>query len=271
MNKKLVISVSGKGGSGKTTVAALILKVLLKNIHKSIKSILAVDADPAVNLPGVLGVTISSTVGMTATKLKKEIEQGTLAASISKSDLLEAWVYDVLVETPQFDLLAMGRSEGEGCYCYVNSVLTKILDTLSKNYSITLMDMEAGLEHLSRRTDRDVDIMLVVTDPSKMGLETARRIKEITEEVHIDLKEIYLIGNGFSPDTESFLREKAAEIGLKFAGIIPHDPNIMNYNMLGKSLLSLPDSSPAVKAVEEIVKKINLLPEQAFLNLLKPD
>lgn len=271
MNKKLVVSVSGKGGTGKTTVVALILKVLLNSSHKSIKNILIVDADPAVNLPGVLGVEISNTVGMTATKLKKEVEQGTLPASVSKSDLLEAWVYDVLVETPQFDLLAMGRSEGEGCYCYVNSVLTKILDTLSKNYTITLMDMEAGLEHLSRRTDRDVDIMLVVTDPSKMGLETAQRIKELTKEVHIDLKEIYLIGNRFSPDMKSSLNEKAAEIGLKFAGIIPQDPNIMEYNMLGKPLLSLPDSSPSLKAVEKIVMKINLLPEQAFLNLLKPD
>ena len=269
MNKKLVISVSGKGGTGKTTVVALILKILLNNIHKGIKRILIVDADPAVNLPGVLDIPIDSTVGMAADKLKKRIERGTIPVSMSKRDLLEAWVFETVVETPQFDLLAMGRSEGEGCYCYVNSVLTKILDTLSENYSITLMDMEAGLEHLSRRTDRDVDIMLVVTDPSKMGFETAKRIREIAEEVHIDFKEIYLIGNQFPLEMENSLNEKAEEIGLKMAGIIPQDTNIMNYNILGKPLLSLPNDSPAVKAVEKIVMKINLLPEQAFLNLLK--
>ena len=115
-------------------------------------------------------------------------------------------MFQTLVEEDRFDLLAMGRSEGEGCNCFVNNVLTRILDTITRNYSVTILDMEAGLEHLSRRTDRDVDVMLVVTDPSKMGLETAKRIKELIDEVHIGVKNIYLVGNRFPEGMDNVLR-----------------------------------------------------------------
>ncbi|MQY82934.1 AAA family ATPase, partial [archaeon] len=163
MSSKIVISVSGKGGTGKTTLTALLLKWIIKNTDEVA---LVVDADPATNLPDVLGVELSRTVGQVSKDMKDQIERGDLSPTTPKQDLLEAWVFQTLIESDRFDLLAMGRSEGEGCYCYVNNVLTRILDTLTKNYSISLLDMEAGIEHLSRRTDRDVDIMLVVTDPS---------------------------------------------------------------------------------------------------------
>ncbi len=252
-----VISISGKGGVGKTTVAALLLKVLI-DMNKY--TILAVDADPDTNLPDVLGIEVVKTVGDVANELKKRVESGSIPYGMSKRDLLEGWVYSTLMEMDDFDLLVMGRTEGEGCYCYVNSVLTGILDTIISNYDIVVMDMEAGLEHISRRTDKDVDTMLIVTDPSKMGFETARRIKKLAREVHIEVKNIYLIGNRFSRTLEEKFIEISRSIGIKPAGIIPEDPYVYEYNLNGKSLLDLPEDSPALNAMRKIVSEINLLP-----------
>ena len=255
MKRKIVISVSGKGGTGKTTLAALLLKWLMVNTKEVV---LIVDADPATNLPDVLGVELLKTVGHVSEEMKDQIERGTLPVTTPKSELLEAWVFQTLVEEDRFDLLAMGRSEGEGCYCYVNNVLTRILDTLTKNYAVTILDMEAGLEHLSRRTDRDVDVMLIVTDPSRMGFQTAKRVKEIIDEVHIGVKHIFLVGNRFDDEVLDMLEETAKEIDIELAGNLPSDKNVMSYNISGKPLLDLPDDSPAYKAVEEIAEKIGL-------------
>ncbi len=134
----------------------------------------------------------------------------------------------------------------------MNSVLTRILDAITKNYDITIMDMEAGLEHLSMRTDRDVDIMLIVTDPSAMGFKTAERIKELTHEVHINVGRIYLVGNRFPEELVGLLEEKAKNTGMGFAGFIPSDPNVIKFNMEGKPLLELPSDSAALKAAEKL-------------------
>ena len=255
MAGRLVVSISGKGGTGKTTLTALLLKWIIQNTEEIT---LVVDADPATNLPDVLGVDISRTVGQASKDIKDRIEKGTLSPTIPKKDILEAQVFQTLIEEDRFDILAMGRSEGEGCYCFVNNILTRILDTLTRNYSVTLLDMEAGLEHLSRRTDRDLDAMIVVTDPSKMGFETAKRIKELTEEVHIDVKDIYLVGNRFPQGMEGLLKKAADDIGLELAGSVPVDENVMSFNMAGKPLLDVPDDSPAYKAVKEIAQRIGL-------------
>ncbi|MBS7644936.1 MAG: AAA family ATPase [Candidatus Bathyarchaeia archaeon] len=250
----LVISVSGKGGVGKTVVTALLLKLMIGR-----GSILAVDADPATNLPDVLGVRVEKTVGAVVDELKRRVQRGDLASTISKEGVLEAWIYEVLVEADGFDLLAMGRTEGEGCYCSVNYMLAKIVDSLSRNYDYTLMDMEAGLEHLSRRTDRSVDLMLIVTDPSKMGLETARRIRELAEEVHIEVKRIALIGNNFPQGLNKRIEEEASQLGLELVGSIPPDPSIMEYNIQGKPLLELPMDSPSLKALKLIAEKLGII------------
>ncbi|MBC8224447.1 AAA family ATPase [Candidatus Bathyarchaeota archaeon] len=255
MAEKLVISISGKGGTGKTTVTALLLKWLIQNTEKIS---LVVDADPATNLPDVLGVELQRTVGQSSKELKDKIEAGTLSPTLSKKEVLEANVFQTLVEEDRFDLLAMGRSEGEGCYCFVNNVLTRILDTLTRNYEVAFLDMEAGLEHLSRRTDRDVDSMIIVTDPSRMGFETARRIKELVDEVHIDVKHIYLVGNRFTPEMEELLQKSADDIGLEYGGIIPLDENVMTFNLVGKPLLEIPDDSPAYEAIGKLAKKLGL-------------
>ncbi len=251
----MIISVSGKGGTGKTTVTSLILKALVENTDKAI---LLIDADPSTNVPLVLGLNLEKTVGEVVNKFRKGLEDGSLAY-VAKDSLLEGWIYETLKETTRFDVLAMGRTEGEGCYCYVNSVLASIIDKIEKNYDIVLLDMEAGLEHLSRRTDHDVDLLLVITDTSKTGLETARRIKELTKEVHIKVGKILLIGNKFPPEVEDMLKREAEKIGLKVAGIVPVDKNVMTYLMEGKSLLDLPSDSPAFVSVKEICKRIGLI------------
>lgn len=254
--KGLVVAVSGKGGVGKTTITALMVKLLSEAKQRDI---LVIDANPDSNLPDVLGIRVTRTVGMVTDELKKAIERAEIPIGMTKEDILESRVFEILRETPDFDLLVMGRGEGEGCYCPVNTLLTRIIDTLSKNYDLTIMDMEAGLEHLSRRTDRDVDIMIVVTDPSSMGLQTAKRIKELAQEVHIQFKKIYLVGNRFSPEMEPVIKGEADKIGIEFAGMVPHDNDIFEYNLAGKPLSKLSQKSSALLAVKEILMRIGLL------------
>jgi len=255
--KGIVVTVTGKGGAGKTVFTALMLKLLLE---RDGRKVLVVDADPATNLPDVLATPVTMTVGMVATQLKKKIAGDEIPPEMDKKSLLEGLVMQVLVEKPEFDLLAMGRTEGEGCYCLVNNLLTEIIDTLSKNYDIVLMDMEAGLEHISRRTARDVNVMFVLTDPSKMGFQTARRIIGLANEVHIKFQKIYLVGNAFPENAVEMLKEEAEKLGVELAGVIPVDRDVVLYNVAGNSLLNIPDDSPAVIAVREILKKVGLLP-----------
>jgi len=255
--KGLVIAVSGKGGVGKTTTTALMVKVLSEANPE--RNILVIDANPDSNLPEVLGIPVSRTVGMVTDDLRKALEKSEIPPTMTKEDILETRIFEILREAPNFDLLVMGRGEGEGCYCPVNAFLARIIDRLSNNYDLTIIDMEAGLEHLSRRTDRDVDIMIVVTDPSSMGLQTAKRVKEVAKEVHIEFKKFYLIGNRFKPEMESMLRDEAKKLGYEFVGIIPDDNNIFTYNLTGKTLLNLSINSPAIPAIKQIMTRMGLL------------
>ena len=172
---------------------------------------------------------------------------------------MESDIYSVLQEFDDYDLMVMGRTEGEGCYCYPNSLMTEIIDNISQNYDITIMDMEAGLEHLSRRTARDVDIMFIITDPSKMGMQTIKRIQEILIEVHTKFGKIYVIGNRFSEEMGKILEEEAKKLNVEVIGIIPPDDKVAELNFLGKPLTELPKDSKAYKAVEEIAKKAGLI------------
>jgi len=257
MNDCLAISVSGKGGTGKSSIAALMLRHF---IEETDKVVLLVDADPATNLPDLLGIEVDQTVGVVADRLKKSMAEGSLPPTVTKERVLEAWVHQSLVEREQFDLLAMGRTEGEGCYCFVNSLLTSIVGALAANYDVVLMDMEAGLEHLSRRTDRDVDVMFIVTDGSRMGFNTARRIKELAEEMRIGFERTYLIANKVPRNLEDALRKRAENIGVELIGVVPYDPGLAEYNMAGRSLFDLPRVSEAYMAVREILERAGILP-----------
>ena len=269
MRQKLVVSVSGKGGVGKTTITTLLLRTLL---HHTKHALLVVDADPVMNLPSMLNIDIETSVGDAASQLREDIDAGSISAGTSKQDRLEGEVYEALVEGEQFDFLAMGRTAGEGCYCFVNRVLTQILDTITANYDVTLLDMDAGLEHLSRRTDRNVDVLLIIIDPSKMSFDAAVRIRDLAKEVHIEFKRIWVIANRFPlsliKDSSDDLEQRLNDAGLELAGIVPADDQIVEFNLKGKSLLDLHDDHPAVIAVEDIAKRIGLLSEERLLELL---
>jgi CO dehydrogenase maturation factor len=253
----VVIAVSGKGGVGKTTITALMVKLLS---DRKQRSILVIDANPDSNLPEVLGMSVAKTVGMVTGDLKRAIEKSEIPPEMTKESILESHIFEILKETSSFDLLVMGRGEGEGCYCPVNTFLTRIIDTLAKNYDLTIIDMAAGLEHLSRRTDRDVDIMIIVTDPSFMGLQTAKRIKKLAKEVHIDFEKMYLIGNRFLVEMEETLKDEAEKIGIELAGVIPHDDDIFKHNLTGKPLVNLSRESPALHSLKDILTRIGLMP-----------
>jgi len=268
MRERLVISVSGKGGVGKTTTTALLTRVVTE---KSKRSLLVVDADPVLNLPRALGVEVPDTVGSIATRLRKSIDDGAISGSVAKQDVLEGEIFEALIEGEQFDFLAMGRTEGEGCYCFVNRLLTQILDRLSQNYELTLLDMSAGLEHLSRRTNRNVDILIIVVDASRAAFEAALRIRDLAKEVHIEFKKIVVIGNRFPAGMEDDLQSKLEQEGLQLIGMIPTDDDLSKANYQGAPLTELPSNTPSVQAVESIAERLGLLSDATLLKLLGKD
>lgn len=251
----MIIAVSGKGGTGKTLVSSLLIKSL---IGKDL-DILAIDADPDSNLPEALGIEVDRTVGDIREELKKDTAEGNIPPEANKWDILDYKIMESIIETPEFDLLVMGRPEGSGCYCAVNNILRKIIERLSSNYDIIVIDTEAGLEHLSRRTTQNVDLMLVVTDPSKRGILTAQRIEELSEDLDITFKKQYLILNRVKTGNEDELLEEVNKIGLEIAGIIHEDELIESYDREGTPLINLPDDSQAftsILKITEVLKEI---------------
>ncbi len=248
-----IIAVSGKGGVGKTIFATLLIRKLVKSGKKSI---LAIDADPDSNLPDALGISVERSLGDIREELTSD--QSELPPDYSKMAWLEGKIFEITAEMPNFDIIVMGKPEGPGCYCAINHMLREIIDSLPKSYEYTIIDAEAGLEHLSRRTTQSVDNMIVVTDLSIHGFKTAERIKNLSKELGIKFKHLYLVVNRVDPSHEKMISEKVKSTGLEFVGVIPEEAEITEYSLVGKSLLDLPESSSAVKAVEDIAKKIRL-------------
>lgn len=258
MSKK-VIAFAGKGGVGKTSSLVLLLKYLIEN--KKNTNILVIDSDPDANLSDVIGKKISfcDTIGGKMSKLKDQIQKMKLPPDASKNQIIESEVFNCLIEMDKYDLLVMSRSEGEGCYCFVNSVLKNTIDTLSKNYEITLLDSPAGLEHFARKTGRNVTDMVLVTDPSKMGFHTMQRILEITKEVSLKFENIWILGNRFPDNLKEILLDQVKEIkqeNVHLLGFIPNDDEISKFNLTGKSLLELNSNNPSYLKAKEIYSKI---------------
>lgn len=199
----MIIAVSGKGGTGKTLVSSILVKLL----SKTGKDLLVIDADPDSNIPESLGIDVDRSVGDVREDLKKDINKGKIPSGMNKWDILDYKIMESIVETPDFDLLMMGRPEGSGCYCAVNNMLRKIIENISSNYDFIVIDTEAGLEHLSRRTTQSVDTMLVVSDSSKRGLHTASRVGNLSKELEISFDQIYLILNRVKPGNEKEICE----------------------------------------------------------------
>jgi len=248
----VIIAVSGKGGTGKTLLSSLLIKAL----SEKNKNILAIDADPDSNLPEALGVEVIKTVGDVREELKIDTAKGNIPRDMNKWDILDYKIMESVVETPKFDLLVMGRPEGSGCYCAVNNMLRKIIETLSANYDYIVIDTEAGLEHLSRRTTQNVDTMLVVTDKSKRGILTAQRIGELSKELDINFKNMFLVVNRIIPDNKDIIIKKAKETGIEIIGTIYEDEEVAEYDIEGSPLVNLSDNSNSVVTVKKIVSRI---------------
>jgi len=239
------IAISGKGGSGKTTLAAVIIRLLCSQSHSSV---LAVDADPNSCLGLMMGVESVDTIA--------EIREQALAKQPGNrgSDRVRSLEYDIqraIVEANGFDLLTMGRPEGPGCYCAVNNLLREFLEKLSSAYNFEVIDNEAGMEHLSRRTTNNVDLLCIVAESTPIGLTTARRIFELAKQLPISVKEIGIIWN--RADTTQALDE------IETFGCVPYDKAVFDAAMNGKTIFDIRDSCPALLAISEVLKhKLNL-------------
>ncbi|MEA1984828.1 MAG: AAA family ATPase [Euryarchaeota archaeon] len=247
-----VIAVTGKGGTGKTAITAL----LIRHLARRDKDILAIDADPDTNLPETLGCELEKTIG--DMKQFMLTERDNLPPDINKESIFESKIYEIINEMSDYDLLVMGRPEGSGCYCYVNNLLRGIMDRFITNYDIVILDTEAGLEHFSRKIIRDVDDLLVVTDGSRRGLRTAERIRELTEELETNVRNIYVIANKVTDTNREQIANLARELDLKLIGTVPVDRMIEERDLAGEPLFDLPDGSVAVQEVERIAKELGL-------------
>lgn len=244
------VALSGKGGVGKTSVASLVVKNLLSRREGPV---FAVDADPNSNFADQLGVREYGTVGDLREELLKT--KDSLPAGMSKADFIGYRIQEIIVESKGFDLLNMGRPEGPGCYCYVNSLLREFLDTRGRNYRYTVVDNEAGMEHLSRRTTRDIDALLVVSDLTPVSLAAAFRIGELARSLDLKIRQVGLLLNR-SSEVPPAVAEKAAASGLALFGCIPEDPEVLSRSRGGMPLLDIGDQSAAYRAVRGILERI---------------
>lgn len=241
------IAVSGKGGTGKTTLSGMIIRFLL---DKGKGPILAVDADSNSNLNEVLGVKIGSTIGDAREVMKKDVPVG-----MTKDIWFEYKVQEALTEAKGFDLIAMGRPEGPGCYCAANTLARKCLDILTGNYQYIVIDNEAGMEHFSRLTTRDVDLLFIVSDSSQRGILTASRIRELIHELDLHIAREVLVINRVQGEPGPEIYEEIKKQNLELGGILPVDEEIYRYDSEGKPTFHLPMESKAVQAARRIFEK----------------
>lgn len=257
------IALAGKGGVGKTTIAGMVIKYLMQ---AQSGAILAIDADPSANLNMVLGLDLEWTVGDIREGLLDEVKEsllaggaamGALNGGMDKRQYLDYEVRTSLSEGDRFDLIAMGRSEGPGCYCAVNHNLRDVLDSISKNYRYVVIDNEAGLEHLSRRTTRDVDHLLIVSDPTQRGLVAAQRVADLRHELDIGVQNAYLIVNRLTSDEmPAPLTTFIDTLDVPLLGTVPADDDLMEFEFSGQPLVDLGDESPVYQAVAAMMKEI---------------
>ncbi len=256
---KKIIAFAGKGGVGKTTSLVLFLKYVLEN--KKAQDILVIDSDPDANVADVIGeeVKFCDTIGGKMKILKNKIQSMKLSPNTPKNQLIESDVYTCLIEMDDFDLLEMGRQEGEGCYCFINDVLKRVIDTLSKNYDLTILDSPAGLEHFARKTGRDVTDLVIVSDASKMGIHTMKRILEIIDELTLKFEKIWILGNRFPEDLKDILVKEVENLNrdrVKLLGFISNNEEISKINITGGNLIDLSEENSSYQEAIEIFAKI---------------
>jgi CO dehydrogenase maturation factor len=243
------IALAGKGGTGKTTVAGLLIKYLVK-ANKT--PVLAVDADANANLNEVLGLAVHDTVG----HAREDMKKGKVPDGMTKDIFMSMRLEEAIAEEDGYDLLVMGQPEGAGCYCAANSILAGFLEKLTANYPYVVMDNEAGMEHISRLTTRNVNVLLLVTDASRRGLQAALRIHELARELNIVAGKSCLIMNQAKGEPDAGALEIIREAGIDLAGVIQEDETVYQYDLKGRPTVEIPEDNPAVCAAYEIFEKI---------------
>jgi CO dehydrogenase maturation factor len=241
------IAVSGKGGTGKTTLAGMIIRYLL---DKGKTPILAVDADANSNLNEVLGVEIRATIGEAREVMKQDVPTG-----MTKDLWFEYKVQEALTEAKGFDLIVMGRPEGPGCYCAANTLARKCLDLLTGNYPYIVIDNEAGMEHFSRLTTRDVDLLFILSDPSRRGILTASRIRDLIRELNLRIALDVLVINRVQGELDPEIQGEIKRQNLRLAGTIPVDDQVYRYDLEGKPTFQLSAESKAVQAARRMFEE----------------
>lgn len=258
----ITIALAGKGGVGKTTLAALIIKCLAETRQGPI---LAIDADPSSNLNLALGLELDWTVGDIREDLLGQVHRSLLAGGaamgglpggITKREYLDYQIRSSLSESQTFDLIAMGRSEGNGCYCAVNHNLREVLDAISKNYRYVVIDNEAGMEHLSRRTTRDVQHLLVVSDPTHRSLAAARCIAAFRHEMDIHIEKTYLVINRLFGSLPQPVRDQLQTFDIPLLSTIPADNELAEYEVNARPLTQINSDNPVYQAVAGLLQQI---------------
>lgn len=245
------IAVAGKGGTGKTTIASLAVRYLVKKVETPV---LVVDADPNSNMGQTLGIEVPITVGSAR-------EQGfagnrDIPGGMTKDQFVEYKMQEALAEGEGFDLLTMGRPEGAGCYCFANNIIRRYMDGLAGDYRHVIMDNEAGLEHLSRRTTRKTDVLLVISDAGMRGLMAAHRVLELADEMKLDVGERMFVLNRSTPESAAALQPEIERLQLPLVATLPEDPGLFAAEVAGQSLIELPDDSPSVGGATPLFDKI---------------
>ena len=241
------IAVTGKGGTGKTTLASMLVRYL---VETGKGSVLAVDADFNSTLNEALGLEVSDTIANVLADIKKN----KVPTGMTKDVFIELKLHQALIETRDYDLLVMGGPQGPGCYCFPSEILKRNLESLDKNYDYMVIDNEAGMEHISRETIENVDILLVISDATAKGVRTAGRIYELAKRLQIRIGAAYLLVTRIA-DPEP-LRSDIEATGLELLGVIPDDPLVTEYDLQGKPLMDLPADSPAVSASMKLFDKL---------------
>ena len=245
------IAVAGKGGCGKTSITALVIRYLKKNGKTPI---LAVDADPNANLGESLGLKVPQTIGRILDDFQHE--KISIPPGMTKEAYLDYKLNETLVESQGLDLITMGRGQGPECYCYPNTVLKKFIDGLSDSYAYVVMDNEAGMEHLSRKTTEDVDALLLVSNHSVKGVRAIGRILELVGELKLHVKKKYILINIVPDKLDPLVADELKLLGLKADIIIPEDKTLYRHDLEQKPLMDMPDNSPAVQAVAALMPEL---------------
>lgn len=251
-----MIAVTGKGGVGKTAVTALMVDTLVRAGHPPL---LAVDADPNLNLDAAVGLHADQTIGSIRENLVDS--DGQDMAGMSKPEFLDYRIQMSIMEAEGFDLIVMGRPEGPGCYCFANEILRDVLERVARKYHTVVVDCEAGLEHLSRRTTGDVDILVAVSDPTVRGLQTARRAIDLLDEVSTTAADIRVVLNRVHGEIDEPIRQAAEEMDLEISARLPEDDEVRSLDAMGRSLRELPDDSPFRRAVADFLVDCGLVEE----------